>query len=1088
MSRSDLVSIVIPTYNHLDDLLKPCVESIERFTSLYSRAEVVVVANGCTDGTAKFIRSNSAVARPVVVKEAIGFPRAVNAGIAASRGDFIVVLNNDTLLLQQERDQWLDMLLAPFKSDPAVGVTGPMMAANVPGVDRKFLIFFCAMFSRSVVEKVGLLDESFSPGFGEDCDYCWRAEDAGFKLVQVPDDSTFEPQAQFRVGGFPIYHRGNVTFSKLEGAGAAFDRNHAKLRSKYGSGRGLVLDRALKADGYMNEPELEWLAGQAREHVDILEVGSWHGRSTRALGDNTAGRVTAVDHWLGSEAERDSNHASARLSGGDHAFMEFCRNNDDLIASGKVVPMRMRGANAYETFRASGRKFDMIFIDAGHQRDEVCADLAGCLPLLKDGGLLCGHDYGAWAGVNEAVDDFMRDKGGLDGAHQTIWFKKFNEAPAKRRVYDCFIFFNELELLHLRLNELKDVVDYFVIVEAGITFQNQRRDLVLERELAEGRLEAFRDKIRYIVADSLPEGDAWAKENAQRRLLDKGLTDCRAGDLILISDADEIPSAAAVSSYDPSMGLRGFDQKLYYYWLNCYSQPWDWAKVLSFEEYVRLGRDPQRVRYEKCEVLSAVPGGWHFSFQGGVDRIIEKVSSWAHSEYNRPDITDRAHVLECVETPRDVLNRPNILMHFVELDDSFPRYVLDNVGTIFKDWVYPMQEKKAKKRHTRGKNWNEVMAKLGRSAAEGVQPVVEVKDPPVRRGSVTAYVSTKDRYFSSLPLAIESVAHQTVKPTKFVMYDDGEQKDLSKEPLYSRLFKLLQLNGINWEVRFTPRQGQVRNHQHMVDTCETEFLWRLDDDNVAEPGVLEELTAYMADDEVGAVGGVVVDPGMEIVTDPATASSKIEDVYLGANAQWFKYSNPEPFEVDHLYSSFLYRKAAAKHGYCLKLSPVGHREETIFTYEMKRAGWKLLVCPGAVTWHMRNDQGGIRSHGDGRLWNQDEDLFRSLMASWGVQPRKFLVMVDETGIGDHYALKEAMPKILEANVGKVPLLYCTFPKVFFDDKWANGGGVKIGSVAEAKLILGDIGRFNVYSFMGANHWSGKLRDAYAQLYGVNRDA
>ena len=110
------VSIVIPTYNHLSDALRPCLESIVKFTDL-SSTEVIVVSNGSTDGTQDFVRALGEPFKLLDHPEPIGYPKAVNAGIREATGEYVVLLNNDTALLDQQANTWIDMMLQPFE-DP----------------------------------------------------------------------------------------------------------------------------------------------------------------------------------------------------------------------------------------------------------------------------------------------------------------------------------------------------------------------------------------------------------------------------------------------------------------------------------------------------------------------------------------------------------------------------------------------------------------------------------------------------------------------------------------------------------------------------------------------------------------------------------------------------------------------------------------------------------------------------------------------------------------------------------------------------------------------------------------------------------
>ena len=150
-------SIVIPTYQHCDDLLKPCLESIKKYTDL-SDVEVLVVANGCTDNTKEYVESLGESFKLVWFDEAIGYTKATNEGIKASKGSYCVLLNNDTVLLDQEKNMWLKMLEEPFLKDPKTGITGPMLV-HCPYANRQFLIFFCAMIKRELLEELAYYEE-----------------------------------------------------------------------------------------------------------------------------------------------------------------------------------------------------------------------------------------------------------------------------------------------------------------------------------------------------------------------------------------------------------------------------------------------------------------------------------------------------------------------------------------------------------------------------------------------------------------------------------------------------------------------------------------------------------------------------------------------------------------------------------------------------------------------------------------------------------------------------------------------------------------------------------------------------------------
>lgn len=182
------------------------------------------------------------------------------------------------------------------------------------------------------------------------------------------------------------------------------------------------IEKAKQIDGWMTEKELEWLAKTAQTKFTILEIGSWHGRSTRALADNTVGYVIAVDHFNGSRNEQDSGHASARDQGGDDALIKFAENMFDKLMTGKVVAIRGNSENVLSLLASKGFKVEMVFIDGGHSYEEVRYDIKMAMKLTGPNTIVCGHDYcDAWPGVKRAVAEAFGDDF-LIGKDTTIWY------------------------------------------------------------------------------------------------------------------------------------------------------------------------------------------------------------------------------------------------------------------------------------------------------------------------------------------------------------------------------------------------------------------------------------------------------------------------------------------------------------------------------------------------------------------------------------------------------------------------------------------------------------------------------------------
>jgi hypothetical protein len=168
-------------------------------------------------------------------------------------------------------------------------------------------------------------------------------------------------------------------------------------------------------EGWMVAPELLWLHGQAKGAKRILEVGSWKGRSTHALATGAgkaAGVVWAVDHFRGSVGE-DEQHAEAKQED-DPVYKQFLANTSTF------QNLFVRRADSLEAARSFPLGyFDMLFLDGSHDRDSVLADLQAWTPRCRR--LLCGHDWGTWPGVTQAVREFFN--GDPEGVECSIWWR-----------------------------------------------------------------------------------------------------------------------------------------------------------------------------------------------------------------------------------------------------------------------------------------------------------------------------------------------------------------------------------------------------------------------------------------------------------------------------------------------------------------------------------------------------------------------------------------------------------------------------------------------------------------------------------------
>jgi GT2 family glycosyltransferase len=318
---------------------------------------------------------------------------------------------------------------------------------------------------------------------------------------------------------------------------------------------------------------------------------------------------------------------------------------------------------------------------------------------------------------------------------------------------------------------------------------------------------------------------------------------------------------------------------------------------------------------------------------------------------------------------------------------------------------------------------------------------------------VLCSVATRGRYQTTLPLTLNAIINQTKKVDKLIIFDDNDEpQDMRKELVYSYFFQMLDIKGIQWEWVYAHKKGQHHIHQ-MANTMGFDWVWRVDDDAIPEPNVLQTLFNYTSK-KVGAVGGAILTPPLQFESFKPTG--KIENINTEPNIQWSFIHKVK--EIEHLHCSFLYR--AGVHDYNTGLSRVAHREETLFTYGLYLKGYKILAVPNAVSWHLKNPNGGIRSETNQKLYEQDELIFRNTIA---YKDKKIVVL--NCGMGDHIVFSHVMPDITNAEV------FTCYPDI-----------VPGRSIAEAKALFGDIEQWNIYRKMAQWKWTNSLENAYRKMY------
>jgi hypothetical protein len=257
------------------------------------------------------------------------------------------------------------------------------------------------------------------------------------------------------------------------------------------------------------------------------------------------------------------------------------------------------------------------------------------------------------------------------------------------KIFDCFLFNNELDILELRLRELHKHVDLFVIVEATRTHKNLPRQLVFKNNAE--RFKPWLAKIRYVVVDDMPDGDDdWKRENYHRNAIQRGIADAAPKDWIVISDVDEIPRPSSLAALKTSrLSVVGFRMSLSYFRINYIATGAESSIVWTVAYRRETGLTPQVARDIRFALLSGMPpkyqkvtgtfenAGWHFSYMGDEEAIRNKILAvLQHGQLPIEEVA-RTFVLDrYLQEGLDLYNRPGYRWEVVPLTSFFPSTVV----------------------------------------------------------------------------------------------------------------------------------------------------------------------------------------------------------------------------------------------------------------------------------------------------------------------------------------------------------------------------------------------------------------------------
>lgn len=257
---------------------------------------------------------------------------------------------------------------------------------------------------------------------------------------------------------------------------------------------------------------------------------------------------------------------------------------------------------------------------------------------------------------------------------------------ARNLIIDTFPFNNELDILEMRLVELYDAVDKFVLVESVVDHQDHPKPLWFQEN--KERFAPWADKLIGVVAerDDMPtlehDADPWAREHAQREVIGKGLAQIDGvtdETIILQSDVDEIPRALQARNVRPGGSMLVFQQRLH-----CFAIDWlhpDWWYGTVAATVATLSKMPKghefawqrdgRLRAQNPPHLH--DAGWHFSWLGGRDAALAKLGSFCH-----PEIADQTETLLAEDIfLKQGYHVDGSKMHPVDVDDTYPKWITE---------------------------------------------------------------------------------------------------------------------------------------------------------------------------------------------------------------------------------------------------------------------------------------------------------------------------------------------------------------------------------------------------------------------------
>jgi len=243
------------------------------------------------------------------------------------------------------------------------------------------------------------------------------------------------------------------------------------------------------------------------------------------------------------------------------------------------------------------------------------------------------------------------------------------------KIFDCLTYFNEEEMLKIRLHETYFDIDVFVIVEASETFTGNKKPYYFDT--IGDWIDPFLDKIIRVKID-FPEKrmTSWDREFFQRNSIIKGLKKAGGEDIIIVSDADEIINKNVIPKLKQLSNPIALDNKQYF-WNFHWRVPDhcnEGARPVAFK-YKHLRKNTAQC-YREMNLPRIADAGWHFSYFSDIEKLIYKIESFAHTEFNKDEYKSINALKYKIENGIDPFGR--FPLKYYDIDETYPDYVRNN--------------------------------------------------------------------------------------------------------------------------------------------------------------------------------------------------------------------------------------------------------------------------------------------------------------------------------------------------------------------------------------------------------------------------